>query len=557
VSVLFAGIGELVASRDPQDELRTLALGSCVAVIALDPATRSAAMVHVALPDSTIGPERARRQPGAFADTAVPALLDALRRLGWDGAGRLVVKLAGGAAVLGAGNAFNVGKRNLLAVRKALWERRLAPLAERLRARRLEEVVGQPKLVAPGALLPRLLAEGRRESLIFWGPPGTGKTTVARLLIEASGAEAHVLNAVTSGVADLRRVIAEAEGAWRRAGRPSILFIDEIHRFNKAQQDALLKSVEDGTLTLIAATTENPGFEVIGALLSRCHVLVFEPLDAAALEQLLERALAEDEWLRALQVELDAEARARLLDLAGGDARRLLQSLELAATVAEPAPGGGGRRITRATLETVLLKRLQPFDKGGDQHYDLASALIKSIRGSDADAGMYWLLRLLEGGEDPVFVARRLLILASEDVGNAAPNAVVLAEACFEAVRKLGLPEAAYPLAQCVCYLAGQPKSNAVAVALMEARRAVREQPAHPVPPHLRNAPTALAKRLGHAEGYVYPPDVEGSFARQRYLPEGLSGAPFYRPSGRGQEGKLRDYLARCWPERFGGEETE
>ena len=431
--------------------------------------------------------------------------------------------------------------------------KRLAPLAERLRATKLEDVVGQPKLVAPGALLPLLLAEKRLESLIFWGPPGTGKTTVARLLIEASGAEAHSLNAVTSGVADLRRVIAEAEAAWRRAGRPSILFIDEIHRFNKAQQDALLKSVEDGTLTLIAATTENPGFEVIGALLSRCHVLVFEPLEEGALAELLDRALAEDEWLASLRVTLDAEARARLLDLAGGDARRLLQTLELAATVAGPTPDGG-RLVDRATLETVLMKRLQPFDKGGDQHYDIASALIKSIRGSDADAGMYWLLRLLEGGEDPVFVARRLLILASEDVGNASPNAVVLAEACFESVRKLGLPEAAYPLAQCVCYLAGQPKSNAIAVALKAARQAVRENPAWPVPPHLRNAPTKLAEKLGHGEGYVYPPDLEGSFARQAYLPEDGAGLRFYRPSERGQEAKIRDYLARCWPERFGGD---
>jgi putative ATPase len=428
--------------------------------------------------------------------------------------------------------------------------RRLAPLAERLRARRLEDVVGQPRLTAPGALLPRLVAENRLESLIFWGPPGTGKTTVARLLMESFGTRAHALNAVTSGVADLRKVIAEAEATWRRDGRPSLLFIDEIHRFNKAQQDALLKSVEDGTLTLLAATTENPGFEVIGALQSRCHVLVFEPLGTPALDELLTRALAQDEWLQSLAPRLDEDARARLLDLAGGDARRLLQYLELAVTVAEPQPEGG-RRISMGTLESVLLRRVQPFDKGGDQHYDLISALIKSVRGSDADAGIYWLMRLLEGGEDPVFIARRLLILASEDVGNAAPNALVLAEAAFEAVRKLGMPEAAYPLIQCVAYLAAQPKSNACAEALAAARKVVREQPAWPVPAQLRNAPTRLAKELGHGTEYQYPPAFEGSFVRQEYLPPELLGLRLYQPSPRGQEARLRDYLARCWPERF------
>ncbi|MDP2361435.1 MAG: replication-associated recombination protein A [bacterium] len=428
--------------------------------------------------------------------------------------------------------------------------RRLAPLAERMRARRLDEVVGQPELTGPDSPLRRMLETGRLESVLFWGPPGCGKTTLARLIMDESGAETHSLNAVTSGVGELRKVFEAAEAALNLHGRRSLLFIDEIHRYNKAQQDALLKTVEDGTLTLLAATTENPGFEIIPALLSRCHLLTLRPLDDVALLELAGRALERDEWLASLKAELEEAARARLCLLAGGDARRLLQLLEMAATVARP-DAEGRRRIGLAELQATGQGHRLPFDKGGDQHYDQISALIKSVRGSDADAAIYWLARLLESGEEPRFIARRLLILASEDIGNAAPNGLVLANACFEAVHKLGLPEAMYPLAQCAAFLAAQPKSNACAAAILEARRVVRARGADPVPVHLRNAPTRLARELGHGADYQYPPDHEGSFARQAYLPEGLEDLRLYRPSRRGLEGKLRDYLASCWPERF------
>ncbi len=428
-------------------------------------------------------------------------------------------------------------------------EKSHAPLAERMRARTLDDVVGQEALTGPGSPLRRLIEEGRLESMIFWGPPGCGKTTLARILMESLEASHHVLNAVTSGVADLRRVTQQARDDRRFHNRRTVLFIDEIHRFNKAQQDALLNSVEEGLLTLLAATTENPGFEVIPALMSRCHLFTLEALDQLALQSLLNRALKQDEWLRLIRAELEQEAALELMRLSGGDARRLLQLLEICMTVT-PACEDGRRILTRDKLSKAGLKDRLLHDKGGDRHYDLISAFIKSIRASDADAAIYWLARMLEGGEEPRFIARRLLIVASEDIGNAAPNGLVLANACFEAVHNLGMPEAMYPLAQCTAYLASQPKSNRSASAILAARDLARKTGELPVPFHLRNAPTGLAKKLGHGAEYQYPPSHEGSFAGQDCRPEDLKETVLYHPSNRGLEGKLREYLTACWPRR-------
>lgn len=412
---------------------------------------------------------------------------------------------------------------------------RQAPLAARVRPESLDELVGQEELVAPGRPLRLALERGRLGSMILYGPPGTGKTTLAHLIARQGGAHFEQVNAVTSGVADLRRLIQEAAERWRLHSQRTVVFIDEIHRFNKAQQDALLPSVEDGTIILVGATTENPFFQVNSALLSRCRLFRLQPLGDAQVRAVVQRALASPRGLDG-RFTLEDQALERLVRAAGGDARRALNGLETASWVAEQA---GRSQIEQADVEAALQAPPLLYDREGDQHYDVFSAFIKSMRGSDPDAALHYLARMLEAGEDPRAIARRIVIHASEDVGNADPQALVVAVAAAQAVEVVGLPEAALNLAQAVLYIATAPKSNATYRALAAARQDVKAHGALPVPPHLRDAHYSGAERLGHGQGYLYPHDFPGHHVPQQYLPAPLVGRRYYEPSDQGYEEEL------------------
>ncbi len=420
-----------------------------------------------------------------------------------------------------------------------------APLAERMRPRTLDEVVGQAQLLGPGRPLRLALDRGALHSMIFWGPPGTGKTTLGRLVASVAGAEFVPISAVTSGLKDVKDVIAAADRRRVQTGRRTVLFVDEIHRFNKAQQDAFLPHVEAGTVILVGATTENPSFEVNSALLSRSKVYVLQPLATGDVVALLQRALADrDRGLGDQPIDADQAALAALAVHANGDARVALNLLEQA--VAALPETNGQRQLDAAALAGLIERRMLLYDKSGEEHYNLISALHKSIRNSDADASIYWLARMVEAGEDPLYVARRLVRFASEDVGNADPRALEVALACKDAVHFLGMPEGNTALAQCVVYLAAAPKSNAVYLAYGRAARDATQDVASPVPLHLRNAPTRLMKDIGYGEGYRYAHDEAGGVAEMSCLPEHLDGRRYYEPTDRGIEARIKDALERA-----------
>lgn len=421
----------------------------------------------------------------------------------------------------------------------------MEPLAERMRPRTLDAYVGQKHIVGKGAVLRSMIDSGRIASFILWGPPGVGKTTLAQIIANKLETPFYTLSAVTNGVKDVREVIEKARQNRFFTTASPILFIDEIHRFSKSQQDSLLGAVEKGIVTLIGATTENPSFEVIRPLLSRCQLYVLKPLEREDLEELLHRAVTEDEELRKRTIVL--QETDAMLRYSGGDARKLLNILEL---VVE-SEGSDSITITDEMVANRLQQNPLAYDKGGDMHYDIISAFIKSIRGSDPDAALYWLARMIEGGEDPKFIARRLVISASEDVGLANPNALLLANAAFDAVNKIGWPEGRIPLAEATVYLATSPKSNSAYLAVDEALACVRKTGNQPVPLHLRNAPTQLMKSLGYHDGYKYAHDFPDHFVEQQYLPDQLKDSRFWHAQHSPSEEKQYQWMLRCWGDRF------
>ena len=414
------------------------------------------------------------------------------------------------------------------------------PLAERMRPVSLDDLAGQEHLVGKGGILRRTIKSGQLPSLILWGPPGVGKTTIANIIANEVKLPFSTLSAISAGVKEVREVIAKA-----RPGSKTILFIDEIHRFNKSQQDALLGAVEKGKITLIGATTENPSFEVNAALLSRCQVYSLRHLSEENLLQLLQKAMDADQKMQELSIELNETA--ALLNLSGGDARKLLNLFELVVdALGDPAV------VTDAAVQEIAQQKTVIYDKDGEMHYDIISAFIKSIRGSDPNAGLYYLARMIEGGEDVKFIARRLVILASEDIGNANPTALVIATNAFQAVNLIGYPEAEIILGQCVTYLACSPKSNASYMGIKQARRFVKETGNLPIPMHLRNAPTKLMKDEGYGKGYRYAHDYPGNFVDLEFLPETISGKVFYDPGNNARENEMRKRLHQQWKDRYG-----
>jgi len=427
---------------------------------------------------------------------------------------------------------------------QTLFDSHLPPLAERVRPKTIQEFYGQGHLVDEGKILHRLLDQSASFSMIFWGPPGTGKTTLARMIAKSSDAKIRELSAVSSGVKDLREVITFAKSN-REMGQKTILFIDEIHRFSKSQQDALLHAVEDGTITLFGATTENPSFEVISPLLSRCRVLTLKSLEKSHLQNILKNVFEKDVILSKSSITIKNSEKDLLIYSSGGDARKMLNTLEVATNLI-----GGKGQITQEILNEAIQSKTLIYDKQGEYHYDTISAFIKSVRGSDPDAALYWLAVMLEGGEKPEFIARRLIILASEDIGNADPNGLTLATSGFQAVHMIGMPEASLILAQVTTYLASAPKSNASYKAIKAATQAVKESGTPAVPLHLRNAPTDLMKDMDYGKDYQYPHSHPDHFVNTNYFPNGKT-KTFYSPTNQGREEWIRNRLKSLWKDRY------